>query len=54
MLGATTVHTTKAAKARGKVSVPPKKEELTAPGWRDWEVGKELIETCMRTHETAT
>ncbi|KAH9914637.1 glycoside hydrolase [Epithele typhae] len=49
MLGATTsgaqVH---------PVSVPPLPKELTKTGKRDWEVGEELIETCMRTHETAT
>ncbi|KAI0095160.1 glycoside hydrolase [Irpex rosettiformis] len=36
------------------VSIPPKAEELTESGRRDWVNGVELIETCMRTHETAT
>ena len=36
------------------VSVPPRPGQLTATGKRDWHTGVELIETCMRTHDTAT
>lgn len=36
------------------VSSPPKQDELTEQGKRDWEAGVALIETCMRTHDTAT
>ncbi len=36
------------------LSIPPKPEELTAEGRRDWKTGVELIETCMATHQTAT
>ncbi|KAF8167279.1 glycoside hydrolase family 47 protein [Crassisporium funariophilum] len=36
------------------VSVPPRQEELTATGWRDWKTGLELVKTCMNTHDTAT
>ena len=36
------------------VSVPPRPSQLTATGKRDWQTGVELIETCMRTHDTAT
>ncbi|KAG2022608.1 mannosyl-oligosaccharide 1,2-alpha-mannosidase [Coprinopsis cinerea AmutBmut pab1-1] len=46
-----------AVKARARVepvSRPPRQEELTEEGWRDWKTGLELIRTCMRTHETAT
>ncbi|KAK1224643.1 mannosyl-oligosaccharide alpha-1,2-mannosidase [Marasmius sp. AFHP31] len=49
MLGATTVHST-----TGKVSVPPARGELSKEGWRDWNTGIELLEGCMRTHETRT
>ncbi|OCH89742.1 glycoside hydrolase [Obba rivulosa] len=35
-------------------SIPPRAEELSAQGRRDWATGIELIETCMRTHDTAT
>ncbi|TFK24297.1 mannosyl-oligosaccharide 1,2-alpha-mannosidase [Coprinopsis marcescibilis] len=37
-----------------RVSRPPKQEELTEDGWRDWNTGMELIKTCMKTHDTAT
>ncbi|KAF8652542.1 hypothetical protein AX16_004354 [Volvariella volvacea WC 439] len=37
-----------------KVSIPPRKEELTLKGARDWKTGTELIRTCMKTHDTAT
>ena len=36
------------------VSVPPRPGQLTATGKRDWNTGVELVETCMRTHDTAT
>ena len=36
------------------VSVPPKPEELSEKGKRDWKTGVELIQTCMHTHDTAT
>jgi hypothetical protein len=49
MLGATT------SGARGSVvSIPPRPEELTPQGQRDWKTGAELIETCMETHDTST
>jgi endoplasmic reticulum Man9GlcNAc2 1,2-alpha-mannosidase len=37
-----------------KVSIPPRADELTAEGLRDWNNGAELIKTCMATHDTAT
>ena len=49
MLGATT-----ADALIGTVSIPPKAEELTEQGRRDWRNGVELIRTCMETHDTAT
>ncbi|KAG5642014.1 hypothetical protein DXG03_003786 [Asterophora parasitica] len=36
------------------VSVPPRKNELTDSGERDWKTGVELVKTCMDTHDTAT
>jgi len=36
------------------VSIPPKHDELTSQGRRDWRTGVELIRTCMDTHKTAT
>ncbi|KAJ7069712.1 glycoside hydrolase [Mycena amicta] len=49
MLGATTtgalVH---------PVSIPPRPEELTEQGKRDWKTGMSLVKTCMDTHDTAT
>ncbi|KAI1790982.1 glycoside hydrolase [Ganoderma leucocontextum] len=36
------------------VSIPPRPDQLTAMGKRDWHTGVELVETCMRTHDTAT
>lgn len=36
------------------VSIPPRPAQLTPSGKRDWQTGMELIETCMRTHDTAT
>ncbi|KAJ7233609.1 glycoside hydrolase [Mycena haematopus] len=50
MLGATTA----GARVRGVVSVPPKMEELTETGQRDWKTGIGLLEGCMATHQTAT
>ncbi|KAF4573535.1 mannosyl-oligosaccharide alpha-1,2-mannosidase [Pleurotus pulmonarius] len=49
MLGATTT-----GALVQPVSIPPKSDELTLTGWRDWKTGVELIKTCMRTHDTAT
>lgn len=37
-----------------KVSIPPRPDELMKVGLRDWKSGVELINTCMRTHDTAT
>ena len=36
------------------VSVPPRPEELSEKGMRDWQTGVELVKTCMHTHDTAT
>lgn len=36
------------------VSIPPQPSELTDQGKRDWTAGRELVETCMKTHDTAT
>ncbi|KAJ7675805.1 glycoside hydrolase [Mycena polygramma] len=36
------------------VSIPPKPEELSEAGKRDWKTGVNLIKTCMDTHSTAT
>ena len=36
------------------VSVPPRVEELSETGRRDWHTGVELIRTCMNTHDTQT
>lgn len=36
------------------VSIPPRAEELSEAGKRDWMNGAALIETCMKTHETKT
>ncbi|KAK7466256.1 mannosyl-oligosaccharide alpha-1,2-mannosidase [Stygiomarasmius scandens] len=51
MLGATT-----SGLAPGviKASVPPRPEEFLARGLRDWNTGTELLETCMKTHDTET
>ncbi|KAF9480359.1 glycoside hydrolase family 47 protein [Pholiota conissans] len=45
MLGAATTGTVK-----GTVSIPPKREELTAVGKADWKLGLDLIETCVDTY----
>jgi len=50
MLGATTA----GARTRGAVSIPPRMNELTKTGQRDWNTGVELLEGCMATHQTAT
>ncbi|KAJ7134642.1 glycoside hydrolase [Mycena epipterygia] len=49
MLGATT-----AGALVHPVSVPPRPEELSEEGKRDWKTGLNLIKTCMDTHSTAT
>ena len=49
MLGATTTEA-----VDGTVSVPPRPEQLTPAGQKDWELGTELLKTCMDTHNTAT
>ncbi|KAJ7115339.1 glycoside hydrolase [Mycena epipterygia] len=49
MLGATT-----AGAIAQPVSVPPKPEELSPVGQRDWTTGVNLIETCVDTYRTAT
>ncbi|KAK0217773.1 glycoside hydrolase [Armillaria fumosa] len=49
MLGATT-----SGAAKRNVSVPPRPEELTPQGQRDWQTGVDLLETCMDTHRTST
>ncbi|PPQ65611.1 hypothetical protein CVT24_011820 [Panaeolus cyanescens] len=49
MLGATTTGATVP-----RTSIPPKTSELTATGLRDWQLGEELLKTCLHTHETAT
>ncbi|KAK0200947.1 glycoside hydrolase family 47 protein [Desarmillaria ectypa] len=36
------------------ISVPPRGQELTPTGLRDWKSGAALIKTCMDTHDTAT
>ncbi|KAJ7154327.1 glycoside hydrolase [Mycena crocata] len=58
MLGATTVHALHqrphATPHGGGVSVPPRMEELTATGRRDWEMGMGLLEGCLDTLKTET
>ncbi len=49
MLGAVTT-----GAVQQHVSIPPLMEELSLQGRRDWRNGYELIETCMKTHETKT
>ncbi|KAI0275367.1 glycoside hydrolase [Gloeopeniophorella convolvens] len=36
------------------VSIPPRPEELSEQGKRDWATGVELIRTCIATHDTKT
>ncbi|KAJ7691337.1 glycoside hydrolase [Mycena rosella] len=50
MLGATTA----GARTPGVVSVPPRMDELSKTGQRDWNTGVDLLEGCMETHRTAT
>ncbi|KAF8185216.1 glycoside hydrolase family 47 protein [Mycena galopus ATCC 62051] len=64
MLGATTAHlrpdlgpthtNANGEQRRRGASVPPRMDELTAEGVRDWETGVAFLETCMGTHGTAT
>ncbi|KDR66379.1 hypothetical protein GALMADRAFT_259456 [Galerina marginata CBS 339.88] len=49
MLGATT-----SGAIVNPVSIPPRMEELSPQGQRDWKTGVDLLETCMYTHETST
>ena len=49
MLGAVTTGTTGPT-----VSIPPRANELTSVGKRDWINGVGLVQTCMETHKTAT
>ncbi|KAG7443547.1 glycoside hydrolase [Guyanagaster necrorhizus] len=49
MLGATT-----SGAAKHFISIPPRLEELTQEGQRDWQTGVNLLETCMDTHRTST
>ncbi|KAL1757148.1 glycoside hydrolase [Schizophyllum commune] len=49
MLGAVT-----AEALADNVSVPPRPDELTEAGQRDWLTGVELVKTCMATHDTQT
>ncbi|SJL08272.1 related to alpha-mannosidase [Armillaria ostoyae] len=49
MLGATTT-----GALFDTISVPPRGQELTLTGLRDWKSGAALIKTCMDTHDTAT
>ncbi|KAF8899321.1 glycoside hydrolase family 47 protein [Infundibulicybe gibba] len=49
MLGATTT----GALSR-PVSIPPRPEELSESGNRDWKTGEELLKTCVATHDTNT
>jgi hypothetical protein len=37
-----------------KVSIPPRRTELSPAAIRDWKTGVELTETCMKTHDTKT
>ncbi|KAJ7259901.1 glycoside hydrolase family 47 protein [Mycena rebaudengoi] len=49
MLGAVTTGAT------GRVvSVPPRPNELSKTGHRDWKTGVDLLEGCMETHKTST
>jgi mannosyl-oligosaccharide alpha-1,2-mannosidase len=45
---------TRAGSLVDDVSVPPRGEELSDVGRRDWTTGIELIRTCMATHDTKT
>ncbi|KAF8155052.1 glycoside hydrolase [Mycena galopus ATCC 62051] len=58
MLGATTAHLRpdlgQGGERRRRASIPPRMNELTAEGVRDWKTGAAFLETCMGTHGTAT
>ncbi|KAF8481629.1 glycoside hydrolase family 47 protein [Russula ochroleuca] len=45
---------TRAGSLVDDVSVPPRAEELSDVGRRDWTTGIELLRTCMATHDTKT
>jgi endoplasmic reticulum Man9GlcNAc2 1,2-alpha-mannosidase len=49
MLGATATRSIVSS-----VSTPPLASELTEAGQKDWQLGTELIDTCMDTYETPT
>lgn len=49
MLGAT-----KTGALVHQVSIPPRLDELSEQGKRDWGTGIELVKTCLDTHDTAT
>lgn len=49
MLGAT-----KAGATVQRVSIPPRADELSEFGKRDWQTGVDLVKTCLDTHDTAT
>ncbi|KAF9469504.1 glycoside hydrolase family 47 protein [Collybia nuda] len=49
MLGAT-----KAGATVKRVSVPPRADELSEFGKRDWQTGVDLVKTCLDTHDTTT
>ncbi|KAJ7872696.1 glycoside hydrolase [Mycena leptocephala] len=51
MLGATTAHLRDSTKP---ASVPPRMDELTSVGQRDWATGVAYLEGCMDTHKTVT
>lgn len=37
-----------------RASIPPNPREFSATQLRDWNTGKELVKTCMATHDTKT
>ncbi|KAH9988958.1 glycoside hydrolase [Russula vinacea] len=45
---------TRAGSLVDDVNVPPRVEELSDVGRRDWTTGIELLRTCMATHDTKT
>lgn len=51
MLGATTAHLRDPA---ARASVPPRMDELTPQGQRDWATGAAFLDACMDTHNTKT
>ena len=36
------------------VPLPPRPEQLTPTGWKDWKLGVEFLKTCVDTYDTAT